>query len=187
MLTPAQLTAREGFDLVAAMACLPRSQPPGPPKGRGHAGRRLAARLTHCIADDKLRAFARGVLGAQRTPQQYLDALRIVLGNIGHAGRHGYRLELNVRTTVAPERTMRTIIGQLREAGITYGHPADLGQGRRQVVQCFGSLRSPCAEEDAPAELERIHRQAEAEAGHPAPALPPRSPPAGLEDHEVPF
>ena len=115
------------------------------------------------ISDDLLREFARDTLGAQRCSEQYLDALRVVLGNQAHAERWGYVLEMNVRVPFASVQTMRTIIQQMQKAGITFGRLVALGQGRSQEVQCFGRQRPECREAEAGRELERIFRAYEPE------------------------
>ena len=161
MITDAQRKAREAFDLDAAMAALP---PDGPPRlqasHRGAAGVRLRACFVADVSDDLLREMARETFGAVRCSEQYLDALRIVLGNQADAERHGYTLEMNRRVDFAPEQVMRTIIDQMQAAGVCYGSAVDLGQGRRQLVQCFAGKRS--RHMTSADELERMERQHEA-------------------------
>lgn len=105
---------------------------------RGVAGRRLRGDLRSTINDTLLREFARSELGALRCSAQYLEALRVVLGNQAHAESYRYVIELNIRVPFTSERTMRTIVEQMRAANITYARTVNLGQSRRQVVQCFG-------------------------------------------------
>ncbi len=139
-LTEKQRQARDAFDLDAFMAVLP---PPGPSYTyRGQAGVRLRAHLAADISDDLLREFAREAFGARRCSEQYLDALRIVLGNQAEAERCGYALEMNQRVPFAPPNVMRTIIRQMQAAGISLGQAVRLGNGRRQVVQCFDERES---------------------------------------------
>lgn len=164
-LTLAQRKAREEFDLKAALECLPAWGTVRNDGGtrdhddhRGNAGTRLRPHLRSDLDDDLLREFAWASLGAQRCSMRYLDALRVVLGNQAHAERHGYLLEMNLRATFATERTMRTIIDQMRAAGITFGKAVHLGGGRIQVVQCFGRRRRNCTEATAAEELERLYR-----------------------------
>jgi hypothetical protein len=162
--------AREGFDLDAEMARLDADHPNN---GRGQsangaAGVRLREHLKSTITDDLLREFARGTLGAKRCSAQYLDALRIVLGNQADAERRGYVLEMNRRVSFAPERVLRTIIDQMQAAGITVGSVVGLGEGRSQVVQCFDNservpyLRDNTSSRAAAAILERTDRAQEA-------------------------
>lgn len=155
-------------DLEAAYAALPRPTPRAP-TAEGAAGRRLQDGVTGIISDDLLKEFARDRLGAQRVSAKYLDALRVVLGNQAQAERDGFVLEMNQRVQFAPEKVMRNIIDQMCAAEITRGRAVGLGNGRRQVVQCFVS-----AEERAPMywingfgdarhveELERMYRRHE--------------------------
>jgi len=135
-LTPAQVLARTAFDLDKAMASLPPKQP-YEPRQTGSAGVRLRGHLKCSLSEDLLREFARQELGRQRISAKYLAALRVVLGNQAQAERGRYPLEMNLRTTFAPERVMRTIIDQMREADITEGVQVSLGAGRTQTVQCF--------------------------------------------------
>ncbi|CAN5331017.1 hypothetical protein BH09PSE5_BH09PSE5_06860 [soil metagenome] len=161
-LTEKQRLARESFDLDAAMAALPPYGPLdlAPASHRGEGGIRLRASLAADISDGLLREFARETLGAVRCSEQYLDALRIVLGNQAAAELHGYTLEMNQRVSFAPQRVMRTIIDQMQAAGVSFGSVVGLGNGRSQVVQCFagkgGGYRTPA---DA---LEHSYRQTEA-------------------------
>lgn len=135
-LTPAQRQARENFDLDRAMAALPTDSR-WTPTTKGAAGYRLRGQERADISDDLLRAFAKDKLGAIRMSEEYLDALRVVLGNQAHAERNGYTLEMNVRTTFTTPRVMRSIIGQMQAAGITTSRRVSLGGGRVQVVQVF--------------------------------------------------
>ena len=166
-ITEAQRRARDAFDLDAAMAALP---PPGPfvptTNHRGQAGVRLRAHLVADISDDLLREFARETLGAQRCSEQYLDALRAVLGNQADAERYGYALEMNQRVTFASPHVMRQIVSQMRAAGLTFGSVVGLGNGRSQVVQCYwrdpGILTDTTRREVAEDALERMCRATEA-------------------------
>jgi hypothetical protein len=98
---------------------------------------RLRWHLQTTASDDSLREFAREELGASRTGQPYLRALRVVLGNQAEAERGRYTLELNIRTDFATERVMRNIIDQMKVAGITEGKLVSLGEGKVQLVQCY--------------------------------------------------
>ena len=159
-----QQYARETFDLDRAFSSLP---PPAVIRPgcedhedrRGAAGKRLRSDLRSTINDTLLREFARSELGALRCSAQYLEALRIVLGNQAHAEGHRYVIELNVRVPFTSERTMRTILEQMRATNITYARTVNLGQSRRQVVQCFGERPRGHA-----ATLEWMYRRSEGEA-----------------------
>lgn len=140
-LSDAARAAREAFDLGAAETQAgPAYATTKSRSDRGAAGVRLRSGLRGHIPDEALREFARKTLGAKRCSLKYLETLRVVLGNLAKAEHEGYVLELNVRTPFGTERTMRTIIGQLRCAEITRGETVVLGDGRSQVVQCFGDL-----------------------------------------------
>lgn len=158
-----QLAQGDLFDLEAALAQLPPwgtfSERDGPPqRSRGQAGVRLREHLRVDLPEDLLRETARDTLGALRCSHQYLDALCIVLGNQAHAERCGYLLEMNVRVPFTSERTMRTILDQMADAGITFRKQVSLGQGRAQVVHCFRRRR---ASTSAAGTLEAMYRQAE--------------------------
>lgn len=184
-LSDAQFRARKAFDLDAAMAALPPYVPgPGAQNHEGGAGVRLRSYLVADISDPLLREFARETLQAARMSEQYLDALRVVLGNQAEAERLGYVLEMNRRVSFAPERVMRTIIDQMRRAGITFGRLVPLGSGRSQVVQCFASKAH--RHESAEAELEWLARRDEA-AHRPAPSLEVKSNPWGVPADDVPY
>ena len=161
MITDAQRKARESFDLDTAMAALPPDGPGRvPTSDRGAAGVRLRACYVADISDDLLREMARETLGATRCSDQYLDALRVILGTQAKAEKYGYVLEMNQRVSFASQKVMRTIIDQMQAAGVSFGSVVGLGAGRSQVVQCFpgkvGSHRAPVAE------LEHRDRQQEA-------------------------
>ena len=135
-LTQAQQAAREKFNLDEAMAALP-TESKRTPTPQGAAGYRLRGQERADIPDDLLREFAQDTLGAVRISAQYLEALRVVLGNQAHAERNGYTLEMNVRTTFAPDWVMRNIINQMRAARITTSRRVSLGGDRTQVVQVY--------------------------------------------------
>jgi hypothetical protein len=168
VITEKQRQARESFDLDAAMAALPPASA-RPASDKGGAGVRLRAHLVADISDDLLREFAKESLKAERCSEQYLDALRVVLGNQADAEQNGYVLEMNQRVSFAPQRVMRTIINQMQAAGISFGSVVVLGDGRSQVVQCFGSDShgqrmniEGMTNAEASDELERRNRQQEA-------------------------
>ena len=159
-LTERQMAAREAFDIDEAMAALPSA---GPSASRlGAAGVRLSRHIVADISDELLREFARETLGASRCSEQYLDALRIILGNQADAERHGYALEMNQRVDFAPPNVMRTIVGQMKAAGIGWGQVVSLGRGRSQVVHCFGVRQEPRTDGKAE-DLEPLYRKTEAE------------------------
>ena len=147
---------------------------------RGAAGKRLRSDLRSTINDTLLREFARSELGALRCSAQYLEALRVVLANQAHAEQRGYVIELNIRVPFTSERTMRTIVEQMRAAKITFGRSVGLGQSRRQLVQCFGQRARGCAASRASATLERMYRSDE---GH---ARPPSDLWRHISDSDVP-
>ena len=158
--TDKQRTARASFDLDAAMAALP---PAGPSVSRkGAAGVRLSRHSAADISDSLLREFANGTLKATRCSEQYLDALRVVIGNQGEAERDGYSLEMNQRVDFAPPNVMRTIIRQMKAAGIGWGQVVSLGNGRTQVVRCFGVRPEPPTDGKAE-DLEAMYRKTEVE------------------------
>ena len=169
MITDSQRMARESFDLDAAIEALP-SHGAVALRDQGSDGRvRLRGHLVADISDDLLREFARDSLRAKRCSEQYLDALRIVLGNQADAERCGYVLEMNQRVSFAPQRIMRTIIDQMQAARVSYGTVVGLGKGRSQVVQCFANeerrhrvTTAGMTNEGATAELERLDRKQEA-------------------------
>lgn len=168
-ISEAALKAREAFALDAEMAQADIDHPPtgSPQSAKGAAGVRLRAHLASDISDGLLREFARDTLGSVRCSRQYLDTLRIVLGNQADAEQKGYVLEMNQRVPFAPAKLMRTILGQMQAAGITFGTVVGLGEGRSQVVQCFdNSARVPymgdnVSHDVAAAALERIERAQE--------------------------
>lgn len=147
--------ARDTFDLEAAMLALPpwqfiRREGDSRAKGsRGSAGHRLRPGLTTRASDGLLREIARDTLAAVRCSQNYIGALRIVLGNQAHAEQFGYLLEMNTRTEFASEWTMRTILSQMDAASITFRKQVVLGQGRVQVMHCY--RRPPARHEPAEA------------------------------------
>lgn len=159
-ITEAQREAREAFDLDAAFDALPKAEADAT-RATARASGRLRADLKSTIPEDLLRDYAANVLQARRMSAQYLHALRVVLGNQAAAERRGYALELNLRVTFAPERVMRTIINQMRAAGLTSSRLALLGPGRAQVVQRYAP--PPRRKGTAEAELEFLYRKAEAE------------------------
>lgn len=170
------------------MAELP-SPPPGAPwpaiQAPTDGCQRLRPDLRSGLSVEELRALARD-LGAQRASAQYLDAMCIVVGNQARAERFGYVLELNVRVPFTSARTMRTIRDQMKAAGLTFGRTVQFGQGRSQVVQCFGRSRPACRDEDGPEELERSYREAEAEVPQATPMRPPIFM-TGIPEHVVSF
>lgn len=153
-MTEAQQQARDSFDLDAAMSSLPPASPhrATPRSTRGQAGIRLRSSIVGDISDDLLREFARNTLGAARCSAQYLDALRVVLGNQAVAESSRHVLEMNHRVAFASQRVMRTIIDQMQAARISFGSVVGLGKGRSQEVQCFAGYRprwnNPAAELD---------------------------------------
>jgi hypothetical protein len=76
-----------------------------------------------------LREWAAQTLGAQRCSAKYLMALRIVLGNMSRADRHGAMLQLTTTAAFAPRQTMRTLLDQLVSA---------------QLVERWGDAQQGC-------------------------------------------
>jgi hypothetical protein len=74
----------------------------------------------HCTSypEPLLRDFAKTVLGAERCSCKYLQALRVVLGNMSLADRLRVRLGFRVEVDFATPRTMRTLIDQFHSAGL---------------------------------------------------------------------
>jgi len=125
---------------------------------RGYAGQRLRAGLRAQVSDELLREMACETLGARRCSQQYLEALRVVLGNQAHAERVGYLLEMNVRTSFTSERTMRTILDQMTGMKGVFRKQVVMGAGRTQAVHCYYRPRHAGSAEE---ELNRMYRAAE--------------------------
>lgn len=157
----------ESFDVDAFLAGLPPWREFQEPRARdtdryarGSAGQRLRASLAAKVSDEMLREIARDTLGAVRCSQKYLDALRIVLGNQAHAEEFGYLLEMNTRTDFATEKVMRTILGQMEQAGITFKKLVVLGHGRSQAIHCF---RRCAARRDPEDVLNALLRRTEGE------------------------
>lgn len=136
---------------------------------------RLTARHRADIPDDLLREFARETLGAKRCSAEYLEALRVVLGNQAWAEQRGIRLELNTRVDFASERTMRTIVSQMEAAGVTHGWTVGLGAGRVQTVQTWTGSKGEALS------LEELERMEE-----PAPAFGDPIP-GSIADEDVPY
>ncbi|QPF74471.1 hypothetical protein G8A07_17130 [Roseateles sp. DAIF2] len=157
----------ESFDVDAFLASLPswRDYCEQPSRDsdrsiRGSAGRRLRDGLSARVSDELLREIASDTFGAVRCSQKYLNAMRVVLGNQAHAEQFGYLLEMNTRTSFATEKVMRTILGQMDQAGVTFKKQAVLGQGRVQAVHCY--RRRP-ANVDPAALLNALYRRTESE------------------------
>lgn len=183
-ITQAHRKARQEFDLDAALAALPSHAPTAVSSYQGGAGIRLRPHLVADISDGLLREFARDTLKAARMSEQYLDALRVVLGNQAEAERMGYVLEMNLRTSFAPVGIVRTIVNQMRRAGRTFGKTVVLGKGRSQVVQCFAS--KSYRHESAQAELAFLDRRDEEAAGK-APERVSAADPWCIPAGEVPY
>lgn len=99
-----------------------------------------------------LREWATDTLGAVRCSRSYLAALRIVLGNIARADRHGATLHLTADVPFASRQTMRTILGQLLGAGLV-----TLRGAHGAVVHAYRGA----APTDDHHPLERLYREAE--------------------------
>lgn len=194
--TPAQRKARASFDLDAAMAALPD---PSAPRASevGSVGVRLRgylrAETSGAFTEALLREYAAETLGALRCSEQYLDALRVVLGNQADAERHGYVLELNTRVSFATERTMRTILAQMAAAGLTSQREVYLGSGHRQTIHFIDNTEpQQAARTDGAAAraLEAAARRQEAEDSarmRQAGTLGPCTVPGSITDANVPY
>lgn len=181
-ITDRQWQARQAYDrdpeaAFAALDLIPSAAPKR--THRGALGYRMQSHYAAKVSDGLLREFARQTLKAQRISAAYLGSLRIVLGNQAVAERCGYILEMNRTVCFAPENTVRTIIDQMRAAGITESRLGIYGQGQSQVVQCFSSNEDDY--DAGPDALERLYRQGEGQ----QPCGPPRNPPLG--DEELPY
>lgn len=132
--TPAQQAARDAFKLDEAMTRLP---PPTPIRRKAH---RLSAEHVAVIDDQALRDFAREVLGAQRCREEYLHALRIVLGNQAEAEDRGRDIEHCQRVESVSDKALRTIIKQMHGAGILYTSEEQIGDGKMQTIYRYGRL-----------------------------------------------
>lgn len=99
-----------------------------------------------------LREWAQEKLGAVRCRAEYLTALRIVLGNMARADRHGATLHLSADVPFATRATMRTILKQLHGAGLV-----TMRESRDGTVHIYQG--HPPADDHAP--LERLYREAE--------------------------
>lgn len=157
----------EPFDVDAFLASLPSwrdycEQPSldSDHSIRGSAGQRLRGSLSARVTDELLREIAGDTFGAVRCSHKYLDAMRVVLGNQAHAEQFGYLLEMNTRTSFATQKVMRTILGQMDQAGVTFKKQALLGQGRVQAMHCY--RRRP-ANVDPAALLNALYRRTEGE------------------------
>jgi hypothetical protein len=78
---------------------------------------RLSSQHSTNYPEPLLREWANSALGARRCSADYLAALRTVLGNMSLADRLGVKLTFCIKVDFTTERTMRTILGQLRDAG----------------------------------------------------------------------
>ncbi len=72
------------------------------------------------LSNSLLKCFANEVLKAHRLSNGYLQALRVILGNMSLADRLGVSLRFSIDVPFASKSTMRTIIDQLVKAGFTY-------------------------------------------------------------------
>ena len=99
-----------------------------------------------------LREWAVDKLGAVRCSETYLAALRITLGNMARADRHGATLHLTADVPFASRQTMRTILGQLLGAGLVVSREA-----AGAVVYAYRG--STPTDDSSP--LERLYREAE--------------------------
>jgi hypothetical protein len=87
--------------------------------------------------DQLLRQFATETLKAKRCSDQYMDALRVVLGNLSLADRIGLKVRLTIDVPFTGQSTMRTIISQFKEAGLTRPEVWRDDQGFPHVSQTY--------------------------------------------------
>lgn len=113
---------------------------------------RPAPECTGDYPEALLREWARDMLGAVRCSEDYLAALRIVLGNMARADRHGATLHLANDAPFATRQTMRTILRQLLDAGLVA-----LRQARGAVVYAYQGQQP--SDDHGP--LERLYREVE--------------------------
>lgn len=99
-----------------------------------------------------LREWSQEALGAVRCRPEYLTALRIVLGSMARADRHGATLHLSTDAPFATRATMRTILGQLQGAGLV-----TMRESLGAVVYLYQG-QTPL---DDHGPLERLYREAE--------------------------
>ncbi len=113
--------------------------------------------------DALLREWAKESLGADRCSSEYFDALRVILGNMARADRHAARLQLTQtvqcgydQKPFATRQTMRTILGQLVDAGLitkwVYGKSTIYSYEGRSHRDCPSDEHDP---------LIRLFREAE--------------------------
>lgn len=93
-----------------------------------------------------LREWAAQTLGAQRCSKKYLAALRIVLGNMSRADRHGATLQLTTTEAFASRQTMRTLLDQLTTAQLVERW-GDAPQGCYRYRGTHPMRRRPTAED----------------------------------------
>lgn len=110
-----------------------------------------------------LREWAVETLGAERCSATYLSALRIVLGNMARADRHGAQLHLTQAVSCirgdepfASRQTMRTILGQLHSAGLVT--PNEIAGETVYMYRGTPRIDTPPEDHDP---LERLYREAE--------------------------
>ena len=108
------------------------------------------------ITEELLRSFATDTLGAKRCSAGYLKALRHILGNQARADSTGTELDMNHRVTFATEQTMRTLIDQFSQAGITCKRTRATSPQHSQIVTCYqGVFRRLMSWEDEYLQQER--------------------------------
>lgn len=141
-----------------------------PSRERGKVGYRLRVSHLCTVSEELLIEYAKTDLGAKRVSADYLYTLRMILANQYDADKWHYQLELSQRTPIGSPRTMRTILAQMRDSGLTQAHNVLLGNGRRQVVYTYGKApRRPISDDNPSAAdlLEQSYRQHEGERPYP--------------------
>ncbi len=125
-------------------------------------GRILLCPDASCLShypESTLREWAEQALGAQRCSEKYLEALRIVLGNMSRADRHGAMLRLSTTEAFTTRQTMRTLLEQLTSAGLVerwgttqqgcYRYRGKHPTGRRLTAEEHYNLMQQAAEDAA--------------------------------------
>ncbi len=120
----------------------------------------LSTQHTTNYPEPLLREWATAALGARRCSADYLAALRTILGNMSLADRIGAELKLSITAEFASERTMRTILGQFRDAGVVQTKAWTDGLGRtHQTAVYLGRMSADHEREDLYIRLQRAQEE----------------------------
>lgn len=156
-------------------------------------------RCPSTIPEDLLRSFAIDTLGAQRLSAGYLPALRGVLGMMANAERGRFVLDLPINVRHSSPRTMRTILSQLRQAGITRKVKRKNGEGKFAWVSIYvppvvnpfdwpGDDTEGAAEEIGRQDRENGAMSTISREAHLLVFVgPPKGPPACITEADVPY